>query len=141
LSRVPTPDAPVVPSNGILNPAPDQIFWFIPNNSEFPYVASRNLTVEQALPGKITLEVAYVGNRAFHQPVQYDTNQAPPGAGAAGRVLLLRYGRTSPTNTRANIRDANYNSLQILVKRRFSAGIHFQLAYTFAKALDNLQVS
>src|ERR1044072_2943544 len=39
------------------------------------YVASWNFTVQQALPGDVSLEVSYVGNRAFHQPVQYDRSE------------------------------------------------------------------
>jgi carboxypeptidase family protein len=141
IATVPMPTGPPVPANGILSPAPDLIFWYIPNKSEFPYVASWNITVQQALPLDVSLEVSYVGNHGFHQPVQYDTNQSPPGTGAAGRVLFRAYGRTSATPVRATIRDSNYNSLQVLAKRQFKNSLYFQGAYTFSRALDNLQVS
>jgi len=138
---VPYPTAPPVPSNGILDPAPDQVYWFIPNDNQFPYVASWNFTVQRALPGAVSLEVSYVGNRGFHQPVQVDTNQSAPGTGANGRLLFMKYGRTSPTPMRGTIADSHYNSLQVLAKRRFNSGFFFQAAYTCARALDNEQIS
>lgn len=141
LATVPFPDAPAVPASGILNPAPEQIYWYIPDNNEFPYVASWNFTVQQALPGDVSLEVSYVGNHGFHQPVQYDTNQSAPGTGAGGRLLFLAYGRTSVTPVRATIRDSHYNSLQVLGKRQFKNGLFFQLAYTYSRVLDNEQIS
>jgi Carboxypeptidase regulatory-like domain/TonB dependent receptor-like, beta-barrel len=138
---VPFPTAPAVPANGIISPAPEQVYWFIPDNSQFPYVASWNTTVQQALPGDVSLEVSYVGNHGFHQPVQYDFNQSPPGTGAAGRQLFKAFGRTSVTNTRSTIKDSHYNSLQVLAKRQFHNGLYFQAAYTFSRALDNEQIS
>lgn len=141
IATVPMPTGPPVPANGILAPAPDLIYWYIPNKSQFPYVASWNMTVQQALPLDVSLEVSYVGNHGFHQPVQYDTNQSPPGTGAAGRVLFRAYGRMSATPVRATIRDSNYHSLQVLAKRQFQNSLYFQAAYTFSRALDNMQVS
>ena len=141
ISVVPNPTAPPVPSNGILDPAPDQIYWFIPNNNQFPYVASWNFTVQRALPGLVSLEVSYVGNRAFHQPVQVDTNQSAPGTGAAGRLLFVKFGRTSVTPMRGTIADSHYHSLQVLAKRSFRGGLFFQAAYTWSRALDNEQIS
>jgi len=96
-----------VPRNGIL-PAPDQTYWFIPDNTQFPYVASWNFTIQQALPGDSWLAVSYVGNRGFHMPVQVDINQSAPGAGAAGRLLYQAFGRTSPTICRCSDKDSNY---------------------------------
>jgi len=141
INFVPLPTGPPIPSNGILNPAPDQIYWFYPDNQQYPYLASWNFTVQQALPAQISLEVSYVGNRAFHQPVQVDVNQSAPGTGAAGRLLFEKFGRTSVTPERGNFRDSNYNSLQVLVKRRFMNGMYFQLAYTWSRGLDNEQIS
>jgi hypothetical protein len=141
IATVPMPSGPPLPANGILNPAPDQVYWFIPNHTQFPYVASWNFTVQRALPGSVSLELSYVGNRAFHQPVQVDANQSAPGTGAGGRLLYQAYGRTSVTPCRCSDKDSNYNSLQVLAKRPFRAGLYFQLAYTWARALDDSQIS
>ena len=39
--------------------------------------------------------------------------------------------------TENTIAKSNYNSLQVLVEKRFSHGLQFQAAYTFSKTLDN----
>jgi hypothetical protein len=39
--------------------------------------------------------------------------------------------------TENTIAKSNYNSLQVLVEKRFSHGLQFQAAYTFSKSLDN----
>ena len=97
--------------------------------------------MQRALPGDLSLEVSYVGNRGFHQPVQVDANQSAPGTGAGGRLLFRAYGRTSVTPCRCSDKNSNYNSLQVLAKRQFHGGLYLQLAYTWARALDNEQIS
>jgi hypothetical protein len=137
---VPMPDAPPVPANGIM-PAPELTYWFIPDDTQFPYVASWNFTVQQALPGDISLETSYVGNHGFHMPVQVDINQSAPGTGANGRLLYRAFGRTSLTPCRCSDKDSNYNALQVLAKRQFHNGLYFQAAYTYSRALDDMQIS
>jgi len=106
--------------------------------------------VQQALPGQVALSVGYVGNQAKHQTLNHVINQVPYGAHFAA-------GNADPTNPSASLPDsflvpypgfspstyiidfsgkANYNSLQITAKRRYSKGLLYGIAYTWSKAMD-----
>src|SRR5262249_43983947 len=68
-------------------------------NFKNPYVESWNLAVQQSLPWRFTLDVAYVGNHAVDKVVNYNLNAATvPGAGNNGRPEFATFGRTAITN-------------------------------------------
>jgi len=89
------------------------------------------------------LEVNYVGSHQIHQGRNRDINQVQSSA------LLASYqGTLNPDLYRpylgysdifVNGRDATtrYNSLQVFASRRFSAGIEFQVAYTWSRLISS----
>ena len=124
-----------VPSNGIINPAPNQAFFVIPRNNRYPYVHSYNLTFQQELFYGIAFDIGYVGSLGRKLPYQRELNAALPGTGNAGRPLNQRFGRTASTAERGYGVNNNYNSLQVNAVKRFTQNLGFTVAYTFSKAL------
>jgi hypothetical protein len=100
-----------------------------------------NVTVERELPGAMTLEVAYVGTRAFHLLRQININsllpgtlQANPGVAAAA---LRPYQGLGTIIESSDDGGSHYNSLQVQLQRRFSNGLGFSAAYSWAKSIDS----
>ncbi|MGH9328776.1 MAG: TonB-dependent receptor domain-containing protein [Terriglobia bacterium] len=102
-----------------------------------PYVMSWNLAYERTLPGRWTMDVAYVGNRAVDVPIQYNLNAATVlGQGAAGEPLFHQYGITTPNINELFAAFRNgYDSLQVKLDHRFSKGFSVTTSYTYGKAL------
>jgi hypothetical protein len=125
-----------VPSNGIINPAPNQGFFFIPFNNPLSYVENYNLTYERELPGMLTLTAGYVGNVGRQLPFNQEMNAAAPGTGTAGLPLNVLFGRTASTTLRADGVNSNYNSLQVTASKRNSHGLTLTASYTYSKSLD-----
>lgn len=124
---------------------------------ENPMVQQFNFTIQQQLPGKIALQVAWVGNVTHHLEYYQQLNPATyiPGNDAAGNPLStpgntnnrrklnlanppaagepLRYGPVSVGNSIAN---SNYHSLQSEIRKTFGAGVTLLNSYTWAKAID-----
>jgi Carboxypeptidase regulatory-like domain len=145
----PAPLLATIPSNGII-PANtplliNQSYDVINLNYRDPYVQSWNLTYERVLPGQLTLDMGYVGNRGVRIPVTYNLNAvADPayfGLGSAGQPLSrfcvpgTNSCRTSGTNFRYPGDSSDYNSFQVQLTRRFSNGLSLTTAYTWGKAL------
>ncbi len=102
-----------------------------------PYVETWNFAIQQALPQKFVLDLAYVGNHGVDSVVNYNLN-----AGYHSGRRRCRYGR-SISHTVARTADTNllfapystsYNSLQVKLDRRFS-DLNITTAFTWAKGL------
>jgi hypothetical protein len=135
LNSLPVVPLMAIPSNGIISPAPDQAFFNIPSHNPIPRVYSWSFTIQRAIGGGFTWDVGYVGNIGRNLPEGIGLNTAPPGTGAAGRLLYQKFGRTANTISRAYAVSNSYNSLQTSLRRRFSHGLMLTAAYTFGKAL------
>ncbi|MGH9450375.1 MAG: TonB-dependent receptor [Terriglobia bacterium] len=139
----PPPLVASIPSNGIIvADTPlliNQSYQAINLHYVDPYIESWNLAYQRALPGQFTLDVAYVGNRGVHVPVQYNmnavTNPADLGVGPAGQPEFAQFGRTASTTLFFAGESSNYNALQVKFDRRFANGLSMTLAYTYGKAL------
>lgn len=122
-----------------------------------PYTHSYDLSVEQQLPLRSTLSVAYVGTRAMRLPLFVDTNVDPTSAVVKNYLYIDATGqsRTIPTpfytrrlyNTTGSMltgfSDVNswYNSLAVSLKKPLSHGVQVLANYTWAHAMDGGQVS
>ncbi len=100
------------------------------------YIQSFNLTVQREIGGHVTVQAGYVGSRAIRQTANVNINAAQgAGVGNAGRGLA-RYGRlTTNINMLMPFNTATYDSLQMQVTRRLSAGSLLGMSYTFSKAI------
>ncbi len=137
-----------------------QSFHGLDPNFVPPLSHEAELGVEQALPGKISLGVGYVGSRTLRLPVFLDANlvgQTPHGSRSynvlnASNALVeqitvpvyILSDRRNPLlqsyNTGFSVANAWYNSLAVTVRRPFANGLEVLGNYTWAKATDTDQV-
>ncbi|MGH9377364.1 MAG: carboxypeptidase regulatory-like domain-containing protein [Terriglobia bacterium] len=140
----PAPLVASVPSNGIIQANTplllNQSYQVINLHYVDPYVESWNLAYERSLPGKFALDIAYVGNRGVHTPVQYNlnavTDPADIGLGAAAQPEYVAFGRTASTTLYFAGESSNYNALQVKFDRHFAGGFALTTAYTYGRALS-----
>lgn len=125
-----------IPSNGILSPAPNQSFYYMPSHFNLPEVYSWNFTLQHQFTPSLVVDAGWVGNQGRNDPYAYNLNQGLPGAGPTAEIENLQFGRTASTTIRAYGVNSNYNSLQVNVRKQWSKGLHVSLAYTFGKWLD-----
>jgi hypothetical protein len=119
---------------------------FIPLNFKNAYVSSWNAVVQQALPFDGSLQIAYVANHGTRIDLSQNINapsvfgegsQCDPLdhiCGANGAVVSTTFGKTASVTEYFLGESSNYQSLQVLLSRRFTKGVAFSSAYTWGKA-------
>ncbi|HWB32769.1 MAG TPA: TonB-dependent receptor [Acidobacteriaceae bacterium] len=137
-----------------------QSFHGLDPNFVPPLAHEMNLSVEQAMPGRFSLQVGYVGTRGMRLPVFLDANlvgQTPHGVrtvfvqdktNAVTQTLTVPYYlpsdriNTSLSSYNTGFSKANtwYNSLAVTARRPFANGLEILMNYTWAKATDDGQV-
>jgi hypothetical protein len=139
---------------------PSYSFHGLDPNFVPPYAHEADLSVEQALPGRMSLQIGYVGTRGMRLPVFLDSNlvgQTPHGTKSYAvqdvnnnvtRILTVpvylqtdrRNTSLSAFNTGYSVANTWYNSLATTVRRPFNNGLEFILNYTWARGTDTGQV-
>ena len=140
--------------------APSYSFHGLDPNFVPPYAHEMNLSVEQSLPGKLSLQVGYVGTRGMRLPVFLDSNlvgQKPSGLASylvqdgSNNILQTitvpvylptdrRNTSLSSFNTGYSIANTWYNSLAVTARRPFANGLEILGNFTWAHASDDGQV-
>ncbi len=123
-------------------------------NYDSPMTQQYNLDVQQQLSGSTVFDLAYVGTRATRLLESRNINSAllaSPGVPINGETtntranayLRVPYTGFSPLGlTRIESYGFSmYNSLQATLRRQLSHGVLFQAAYTWSKALTDVQGS
>lgn len=111
----------------------------IPSDLETGYVQSWHVTLQRELPGRVVVDVAYVGNKSDHLMILGDLNQARPNANGENTPLQDR----RPIQGYQFIQTAfdggrgDYRALQLKVERRYSDGIYLLNSFTWSRARDN----
>jgi hypothetical protein len=128
---------PLVPSDGIItNPAVAVNYFVVNRNFKNPYVESWNLAVQQSLPWKFVLDLAYVGNHSVDTVVNYNLNAATvAGLGNHGLPEFDSFGRTANTNLLFAGYSSSYHALQAKFDRKFGNGFATTTAYTFGRGM------
>ena len=97
------------------------------------YVQQWNLTVARELTRNDVIQIAYLGNHGLNLRRNINLNLFDP--------ILGR--RPNPKFTNINIETAAgqsiYHALQVSLKRRFSAGLQYDVNYTWGHAVDDVQ--
>ncbi|HEY4358669.1 MAG TPA: carboxypeptidase regulatory-like domain-containing protein, partial [Acidobacteriaceae bacterium] len=137
-----------------------QSFHGLDPNFAPPYAHEADLSIEQALPGKMSLSVGYVGTRGMRLPVFVDANligQTPHGRKTYAvqdannnvtSVLTVpvylpsdrRNTSLATYNTGFSVANTWYNSLAATVRRPFTNGLEVIANYTWSRATDTGQV-
>jgi hypothetical protein len=112
-----------------------------------PFVRPANVQqwsfiIERQLPAETVLSVGYVGQHGTHLvvPMPYFQRRliAPgvtePSPYLSGNPLLRNIAQISGTESNGNQR---YDSLQLQVRKRYSAGLEYQLSYTWSKGMSD----
>lgn len=100
-----------------------------------------NVTLQRELPAEVSLEVAYVGRRGYHNQRKRNINQLQPGTVQANRGINPHALRPFPGMGIIGLSEhsgvSRYNALQIGVDRRAATGLQLGLAYTYSRNKDN----
>jgi hypothetical protein len=126
-----------------------------------PYTQQWHMGLEYQLLADTVLEVSYAGSRGLKLFAFYNGNEAVPVLGTDSLPTAPRRpandeapGGTGPCtladggancnpaldvaiDTFRSNAQSNYNSLQVRLEKRYSHGLQYEAAYTFAHALDN----
>ena len=131
----------------------------ITENLFVPLVQSYNLNLQFALRPSWIVEAGYVGSRGTHLATLEKFNEPQLATATAGINCGVFSAGCITTNTAANapqrvpivgvspgglpqegnFGDSNYNALQVQLRKTFSKGLQFQIAYTYGKAMDDFE--
>lgn len=138
----PLPQPVVIPSNGIITNALNQAYSITPANVPVPTIESWNFSIQRALPARLSLEAAYVGNHAMGlentnvNSGSVNINAATTaGTGTASEPLNILFGRNATTSYPI-YEGSHYEALQVKLNRQFSNGLQMNTSYTFGKSID-----
>jgi hypothetical protein len=105
-------------------------------NYRTPYVTNWTLGVQHAFSGKVSLDLAYVGNHGTKLPGIRDINQ--PDLTTGIRPLAAKFPYLGFVNQYSNLYESNYNGLQAALTGRNYHGLDFVLGYTYSHSLDQM---
>ncbi len=94
------------------------------------YSEQYSLTIQQALPWRMTVQVGYMGNQSHHLLDRSYVNVINP---ATGRRPLTQFGRVDIKSSGSN---ANFNGLQLSLYRRAANGLQLGTQYMWSHAFD-----
>jgi hypothetical protein len=140
---------------------PSASFHGLDPNFVPPYSHEMDLSIEQQLPGKMALNIGYVGTRGMRLPVFLDSNligKTPSGTASyyqldansnVLRTLNYKYYLTtdrinsslSSFNTGFSVANTWYNAMTVTARRPFANGVEILANYTWAHASDDGQVA
>ena len=111
------------------------------------FTQQRNVSLEYQFANNLVASAGYVSQRATHTIVARDSNQPLPGPANVNPALWASAQTRRPlysvdplvttTATTESSGTMNYDSLQVSARKRYSAGIDFNLSYTFSKSLED----
>ena len=100
-----------------------------------PYSQQWNFSIQQQIMSDMSFDIAYVGSSNKKQAGYTAINAARPGPGDVNpRRLVPTF---SDLDGGANRFGSNYNSLQVGLKKRYSAGLLFNANYTWGRIMDD----
>ncbi len=108
---------------------------------KYPTAYSYSVSLQQELPLKMVMDVAYVGKQGANLPRERNINQMVAGTRQANPGVnpnaLRPYEGLGAIRMFSHTGKSSYNSLQASLDRRFASGLGFGLSYTFSKSIDD----
>jgi hypothetical protein len=104
----------------------------VTTNLHNPKTLVWNFGIQRQLPWHMIADVAYVGSRGIHLFLNEELNPVNPATG------LRIHPERGPIQPRTNAGDSVYHSLQTRLERGFNNGLLFRFAYTYSKAIDDV---
>jgi hypothetical protein len=112
-----------------------------------PSIDQWNIGIQRLLPGNMVATLDYVGTKGTHLSTLKNLNQ--PFFNANGTIMnavingtlqpVLPYPSLGPIEYRDNGGNSNYHGGELTLEKRFSRGLSFRGAYTYAKSIDESQ--
>ena len=105
-----------------------------------PRIASWNLAIERQITKDLLARVAYAASKGTFLGYNLDLNAAVYGPGANGSNTQARRPIQNFQSVVEDVAGGNsiYNSLQVSLEKRFSAGFTVTANYTFGKTIDEV---
>jgi len=98
-----------------------------------------SLGIQRELPGGMLADATYFASASNHQQGTQNINQPPPGAGNPAQVNARRpYPAWGSISVYTWNRNANFESLQTKLQKRYGNGLSFLATYMFSHAIDDL---
>jgi hypothetical protein len=108
-----------------------------------PTKNSYNLTLQQQVMNNTVLEIAYIGSESHRLQRNGEWNPAVPISPGVfpipprGQVNAPRINPLFQSITASRFdANANYNALQVALKRKGASGLQYQVFYTYSKSID-----
>ena len=119
---------------------PTGAFLSLDPNFKNGTVMQFNLQIQQELPWNMVAKIGYVGNLGRQLDYTYNYNQPDPGPTATATRRPLRNLAPNVTDVSYMTSDGRsaYHALQATAEKRFSSGLSFLTAYTWAHSVDNV---
>jgi hypothetical protein len=112
----------------------------VEESPKIPTFANYTVRLEQQIGGSTVLALAYVASRGWHLVRSTNPQIPAPFVNADGRLQVPQQVVNPLVNRTATFfvwdGDSSYDSLQAEVDKRFSHGLQFKVAFTWAKATD-----
>jgi hypothetical protein len=107
-------------------------------SNETPHMESWQVSYERQITNSLMTEIAYAGSRGSNLIWAFNPNEVQPGLGSqASRRLIQPLSNLSNMTQFDPTNSSSFNSLQVKLVKRYSAGLQFLLSYTFGKSLDH----
>jgi hypothetical protein len=146
---IPT-EADLVPEFGSVAIGQAPVFaaeYFQPEDRPTPYLLNYNFNIQRQLPGDMLFEVGFLSTmgRKLTQSGGVTLNQIHPNAiewvdkGVNSQVLRPFPQFSDVTLLAATYGRSNYNGVNFKLEKRYSAGLQFNMNYTFARTLDDVE--
>ena len=106
-----------------------------------PEIYQWNLSAQKEIGPNMEVEMAYVASHGFNLNFPTDLNQIPQADLSPNDISFRPYPNYQGIGGSTNNAISNYNSLQVTVQRRLSAGLEFNFNYTWSHFLDDADSS
>jgi hypothetical protein len=115
--------------------------WSIDPNFPNAYTEQYSLSIQRQLPQDMGLEVSYIGNvgRKLSQGYQFNPAVYSPGATLANTEARRRYypGQVGSMNRNTAGGNSSFNSLAVVLHKRFSKSYLIDANYTWMRSIDD----
>jgi len=137
---------PIFPidTNLTSGPTPPPQFNVFPSRVKEPSKIQYNLTLQQQVMKNTVLEVAYIGSESHHLQENGEWNTTVPTYVNGQPTFPAKFKQGNRINPRfASLTtsrwdgNADYNALQVTVRRRSVRGLQYQVFYTYSHSIDD----
>jgi hypothetical protein len=115
------------------NPVPPYTLFGVDPRMRTPYVQSYNFNVQQTIAEGTMIQVGYVGSKGNKLYRVRDINQIISGQ----RPFAAEYPQFAAIYQLEASANSNYNSLQAVLRRRFSKGLTLFGSYVWSHSIDD----